>query len=289
MPHKPNLYQYSSLALACIGTGVESDAQAVYVDIDPDTILSLAPVEYYALEFNDMGANDFRFGKGIGTNYQEWCECSVFSSLLTFGGTASKVVHSDYLFTTTSYFVSALNEGVFINEDLQFNDGDTKMAFRFIPDWSIYYLFEGGDWYPEAIDKYVGIRFEDSLKCMHYGWIRCSVEDNGSKLTIKDYAYESKCDTGIKAGDVIGDTTVAIEEINVLDASVYSFNHTIYILLPSEVNNALVSIHDVLGKQVYFNEIISQSAQIELPEAKGMFLIKIRDGNNQFAKELYLN
>ncbi|HNA58980.1 MAG TPA: T9SS type A sorting domain-containing protein [Chitinophagales bacterium] len=284
-----NLAAYAVLAGSFLAFGKETAAQAVYVDIDPDTVLTAEPVEFFLLELNNKWAQDYIFGIGAGTYYADWCECYVFGRGVDLGGTESKVVYTNYQFSSDQYLASALDFGVMINEDLNFRDNDTKMAYKIIPDWSFYYVFEGGAWYPEAIDKYVGIRFTDTLDCLHYGWIRCSVEDGGSKITIKDYAYETKCDVGIAAGDMIGDTTVAIEDVNTLNALVYSFEKTIYI---NNLNftDCTIVIYNLQGQDVISQKIMQPNTIINMDQLPpGIYLLKLTSEDKIYSKELNIN
>ena len=276
------------MAVTFIASGAELGAQAVYVDIDPDTILSISTFsEDFRIELNNEFFEDYILVVGAGTYYADWCECNVLGSAINIGGSESKVVFTSYQFTSDQYLVSALEPGVLIGESLNFKDNDTKMAYRIIPDWSIYYVFDGGAWFPEAIDKYVGIRFEDSLDCMHYGWIRCSVEDGGSKLTIKDYAFETKCDVAIVAGDTIGDTTsIGISEINNLDAFVYSFGKEIFIH-NSTGENISITIYDNSGRQIMKTETIDNFAIVPMQkEMSGIYLVQLQCGEKKYLRKV---
>ncbi len=283
------LLKYSTSALTFIALKSNANAQAVYVDIDPDTVLSDPPNEAFLLELNDLGLIDFTFQKFIHTStYADWCECYEFMSRARIGGSGSKVVYTVYQFTSNQYLASALTPGVTINDALNFNQISGQLAYRIIPDFSFYYAFEGGDWFPEAIDKYVGIRFTDSLDCMHYGWIRCSVEDNGTKLTIKDYAYETKCDVGIVAGDMIGDTSVAINALNNLNANVYSFEKTLHIQTGS-AETYTVTISNVSGQQLFNNTISGPYTKIDLQYfAPGIYVVSLISGDLHFVKKVVI-
>ena len=282
-----NLAGYAALAGSFLAMSKETTAQAVYVDINPDTVLTGTPfAEHLGIEFNGTLAYDFLFGIGAGTYYADWCECFPFNQEVQLYGTESKVVYTNYQFSSDQYLVSALEPGVLINADLNFKDIGTKMAYKVILDGSFYYVFEGGAWLPETIDKYVGIRFTDSLDCIHYGWIRCSVEDNGTKLTVKDYAYETKCDVGIVAGDTIGDTTVPINEINSLDAVVYAFNKMLYVKTEQYSDCSLV-INNLQGQKLLerdLKEILTLIDLDRLPD--GIYLIRLTNQKSVFSKEV---
>ncbi|MBK7443838.1 MAG: hypothetical protein IPI65_20630 [Bacteroidetes bacterium] len=68
-------------------------------------------------------------------------------------------------------------------------------------------------------------------------------------LIIFDYAYESKCETGILAGDTIGDTSgVSISELNIF--KIYSFNNNIYVNIPN-YQNTQITVYDITGNKIY--------------------------------------
>lgn len=282
-----NLAGYAALASSFLALGKETAAQAVYVDINPDTVLTGTPfAEDLVIELNEIWGYDFLFDIGAGTYYADWCECFPFKQIVKLGGSESKAVYTNYQFSGDQYLLSAFEPGVIINADLNFKDIDTKMAYKVVPDWSFYYVFEGGAWLPETIDKYVGIRFTDSLDCMHYGWIRCSVEDNGTKITVKDYAYETKCDVGIVAGDTIGDTTVPINEISSLDAEVYAFKKMLYVKTEQYSDCSLV-INNLQGQKLLerdLKEILTLIDLDRLPD--GIYLIRLTNQKSVFSKEV---
>ena len=282
---KSKLLQYSSMAVTFIASGANTGAQAVYVDIDPDTVL-FPPYGEFAIDFNDFGLIDYRFENESWFGYAEWCECYEQFNGLLMGNSPSIAAYSDILFSSNTYFASALEFNQVIDSNLEFNNHNAYLAYHIIPDWSIYYVFEGGDWFPEAIDKYVGIRFEDTLDCMHYGWIRCSIEDGGSNLTIKDYAYETKCDVGIAAGDMVGNTTVGIEEINTLEASVYSFGESLY---TNVINFAecTLTICNLQGQEILHQYLTETNTVINMKfYPTGIYLIRLTDGDRFFIKKI---
>ena len=101
--------------------------------------------------------------------------------------------------TFTMYFPYALAEGENINDSLSFQEfGLEVVAFRYTTDKGAY-SHEGGEWYPEVLDHCLGVYFKDIEGGYHYGWIRCDVKNSGKEITVKDFAYEAKCDVGTAA------------------------------------------------------------------------------------------
>ncbi|MBP9136629.1 MAG: T9SS type A sorting domain-containing protein [Chitinophagales bacterium] len=283
------LLSYSTFALVYLQIH-DSEAQAVYTDIDPDVSLDMHGEAKY-IDMDNNGTTDYIFlnwsyntitydgefileqrlwiGPNLETN-------SVAASTVNFG---SGVIAYGYALAQSSLIDEFLN---FENIDLQ------RLAFK------NYYMsfgstWQGGFWYPELLDHYLGVYFIDSEDCKHYGWIRCDVMAEGRTLIVKDFAYESKCDLGIIAGDTIGDTTVAIDEINTLDVAIYSLENTIYINLDKIIGKIEVHIYDLVGKIIYSNQITEQSAFIRLSEPEGIYIVEIVSDKNKYSKKVYIN
>ena len=289
------LLQYSVISACFLAVQKDSEAQAVYTDVDPDIILD-SDNESAGIDMNNDEVFDFAFINRTGWFYTSSLFYISYFEVINAGPQSPNnemagqihVISPSYG-GSSIYLPYALAYGSLINSDLEFyNEGYQVMAYRYIQTDGDYFPY-GGYWYPEVFDRYLGVYFKDTADCYHYGWIRCDVKDNGRTLVIKDYAYEIKCDTGIKAGDVIGDTSVTVEEINTIDAVVYSFDNTIYINLNELYDDVKVSVVDITGKEIYSNSIIKQFTEIPLTQSTGIYFVKIISGNNQFTKKVHLN
>jgi len=295
LKQRDKLILYSKFAVAYLLIHSEAYGQAVYTDLEPDIVLSDGD-DYFALDIDDSGGYDFVFFNWTDTTYSETLGYKYLERLwvgpyaLNYAAVAGI---SNYISTAGyRYYPYALATGAIVNNDLSFQNWFyQRMAFR-----SNFYIGtipvqnDGGFWYPEVLDHYLGVRFVDSEDCLHYGWIRCDVKDEGRTLIIKDYAYELKCDTPFAVGDTVGDTTtVSITEINTLDAIVYSFDNSIYVNLNELANDVEIYVYDLMGKEVYSGVLINQSAQVKLNEAKGIYFVEIVSDNRQFTKKIYLN
>ncbi len=294
MKQENKLLQYSAMAVSFIYLN-EGNAQVVYTDIEPDVELH----ENYNAAFIDMddnGSMDFVLLKTSGS-YSHWdgSEYDLRFAHKFWAGpyisqneiAGSSVTHGEGYFPT--YKPYALSFGSMIDENLSFQYAPSQiMAYGFYTGstWIGYF----GAWAPDVNDKYIGVRFIDETSCLHYGWIRCSTTDTLKTLIIKDFAYEEKCEAGIVAGDTIGDTTsIAIYEINSLQADVYSFNKSIFINLNEFVNEIEIHIYDLNGKMIYSDQVVNSSTQIELNEANGVYFVELIDGEKKFRKKIYLN
>lgn len=270
---------------ACVLSAKTLSAQAIYTDLDPDVVVEMDP-EILNIDMNGDGVLDFAFLNEIYT-----IETSVFSepqsyieriwagpknpnnaiagAIQTYGS-----AESNYYFV---YFPLALVEGIIVDNHLTFQTyGYQRMAFA--NSNGIYHLLEGGNWYPEVIDHYLGIRFLDTLGCNHYGWIRCDVLEEGRVLVVKDYAYESKCDTSILAGDTIGDTTdiVGIEDNLLETAKIWSTENNIHIQIAANALPVICNVFNLEGQCIYRASINNISTEIQLSNiSKSLYIISL--------------
>lgn len=293
-----NLTGYSAMAFCFLSISKESKAQAVYTDISPDTLID-QELETFAVDLNNDGLIDFAFLRRsfsfLKTTYSSNYITSHFSALLVgpeqFGNQIAGTMNtiSPSYGATTNYYPYAIpfNETIDENMDFQY-DGYQFMAFRFRGEYSSYWPF-GGQWYPEVTDRYLGFYFKDTVNCFHYGWMRCDVKDFGNELVLKDFAYETKCDVNILAGDTIGDTTtVKITDLNTLKASVFSFENTVYINLNDLYKDIKVSVFDINGKEIYSNSIHKQFSSFVLDQPANIYLVKISSNKGGLTKKIYI-
>lgn len=282
--------QYSAFSVCFLAMRQITVGQAVYTDIDPDLMLDVSN-ETAVVDMDNNGNYDFAFIKfsfdfstysSIYSSHFEAIDAGPQSPNNAIAALTHVVSPSYGGFTI--YLPFALAEGVLIYDELAFNNnGYQRMAYRYTTVNGFYFPY-GGFWYPEVVDHYLGVRFVDTSDCLHYGWIRCDVLENGTKLTIKDYAYETKCDTGIPAGDIIGDTSVSVNEFNELNGVIYAFNSNVYITLNELPTNCRARITDMTGKEIYKGSLMSNFNVISLlNNPKGVYLVETYSNMHQLA------
>jgi uncharacterized protein YjdB len=178
------------LSLICSLT-VNTYAQIVYTDIEPDITTTLDPdmgslYEVYPIDFDNDGNKEFDFRwddySSIGYGYFLHITYFGIDNHMWLSGNANSYGAS---------YLQVVNENELIGPN--------------IPSGS------WGDSYPEPLiadnenmtfqqqgDKFIGVRITLS-GIVYFGWIRVSFDENKT-LTVKDYAYQSFANTPILAG-----------------------------------------------------------------------------------------
>jgi hypothetical protein len=270
-----------------------SIAEAVYTDVEPDIEIQFDG-QTAGIDMDNNGTFDFAFLKTSDT--YDWGSAQRLRRRIWAGPEfISNEIAGDYFYYSAgggvTYFPYALESSSVINNDLSFQYwGFQIMAIAIAnsntpSDW----VSHGGHWTFIEGFHFMGVRFYSDDECRHYGWIRCTVMDTANILVIHDYAFETKCETSILAGDLIGDTTVAVEEVLDLDAIIYCFNSTLYINMPLQINNANVEVYDLSGVMIYSDKITNQFTQLKLNDAKGLYVVELFAGENKLTKKIYIN
>ncbi len=291
------LQKYSGMSGVFLLLGNIADAQAVYTDIDPDIVIEFDG-QSTGIDMDNNGTIDFVFFKS-SWSYDYWNGSSTVWRFRRKIWAGPELITNEIAGETfthgagygTSYHPYALIEGIMINEELSFQNWDLQTmakgfyGFTFISSDTAW-VFDGGFWVPDKTEEYLGVYFVDENECMHFGWIRCTTADSTNRLIIHDYAYETKCDVGIAAGDTIGDTTVPINEINTLDAVVYTFNKILYVK-SEEYSSSKLVINNLQGQKILQQELIENLTIIDLAVFPlGNYVVTIINQEGVLVKEV---
>ncbi len=293
-----NSYALAAGCFLCVNQ--EASGQVVYTDVDPDIILNDGG-EAAELDMNNDGVPDFFFHNNSFQYYDtSWLSVRTMKNILVGPDEVGNALAgiSNYFNTGyngfTWYYPFALEQTITINEELTWQDTETQiMALRvFSEDGAV--VGSGGYCYwfnfaiPETTDHFLGVRFKDESELSHYGWIRCDVLDEGRTLIIKDFAYETEPEHPIIAGDTV--QYVNTEFITPgLNATVYTFNNTIYINLNELIIGFEIHVYDLTGKEVYSDNITNQFTQIELAETRGVYIAELTTTEKKYSKKIFIN
>jgi len=275
------LAAYSAFAAAVLSMQNETRGEAVYHDIDPDVVLA-EDFDFVYLDIDANGMDDFLF---LNFSYYYTDSSLVLYQFLeriwmipeySFNGAVGSMFDGYY---ANRYYPFALEASQLINEGLSFQFGSfQRMAFRTFSFWPSGMILQadGGNWYPEQTDKYLGITFQDEAEGIHYGWIRCDVQDSGRVLTIKDYAYEVHLNTGIKAGDVIGDTTsIDVNNPAEPEFQIWTYQNILHIKSDTEKIDYDLLVYNSVGELVYRDSNLLGNSSVPVNVAPGNYWVRI--------------
>jgi hypothetical protein len=226
------LLAYSLTAGAAVA-GSTAGAAIVYTELDPAVVIDGAPLAELVLDLNNDNIDDFRLERDTFSNYYAppVGNRSTFVNAVNFNTNGSEATYaSPYLAnrilasTSSGAFGAALAANVPVSgQNSGWTSGWPHLARarqgRIRNSWmtgsttsspgymtsSTYATgpYRYGPWHGQG-ERYLGLAFYIEGE-LHYGWVRCSVAEDLSSLTVLDYAYQSVPGVGILAGD-IGET-----------------------------------------------------------------------------------
>lgn len=295
---KFNLQGYSILAITFIAIHDNVSAEAIYLDI-PDTLININD-EAFQIDLNDDEIFDFEIVKrSFAFTKTTYYSGYVTSHLCALSIRPKNEGNSIAGFTEiwggssvsyfTVYFPYAIGEGINISNSLNFEHGGQQiLAFRYTT-YNGAYFPNGGIWYPEQNDHYIGVYFNDNSACNYYGWIRCDVMNNGKEILIKDMAYENNCETGILAGDTIGDTvTIGITQLTLFTPTIYSSGGAINIIVNKELVGAKCSIVNLESKTIYNGTLPEIINKFNMDVDDGIYFINITKNEYYYSNQLII-
>jgi len=281
------LKQYSILASPIIGLSAVSQAQISYHDVNPDYELGAQAGDFaeVAFDLNNDGITDFVFS--VFSKYQSDSEGPKFNKagIVPFQENGNAIVG----YTVTHipnkyYYASALN----VNDDI--NSG--KHFWDYFGDFGtfVYYQYPNhtfGQW-NDVTDGYMGFRLKDNGGNTHYGWMRLDVSKADARIVIKDYAYESTPDLGIKAGD----GEVPVENVNSKsDVKIFAYDKTLFIESIEQSSGTMkILVMDLSGKLMLQQESYDDHTQLSLKDfSEGIYLVSVVSGDKQTTKKISIH
>ncbi|MCR8666116.1 hypothetical protein NO995_00335 [Aestuariibaculum sp. M13] len=170
----------------CDESFIDDESGIIYTDIVPD-FSSVKADDYYNLDINNDGFIDFSF-----TSIRDsWCFLAEPFERLKNNAFVS--VSGPF----ESYIIP-LDQGKVISKVLEFptffDSYGGYVGMNFCDTFSTYCKYS----WENTEDKYVGLQFSVNSK-IYFGWARFDVK-NSNEWTIKDYAYNSKPNAPILAG-----------------------------------------------------------------------------------------
>jgi hypothetical protein len=299
---KFTIQSYSTFSAAVLIPALSLNAQAVYVDAEPDIIIDYDINDVTYIDLDGNGVSDFGFYKysnqgyissyyGGTYGYYEW---QVIRVIVPGENGLHATEHSSS--SGTWLVMNVLESGDQISDENLFETHDSVMVSR-RREVSSLYAYPLGDWFaegpwrniPEFPDRYLGLRFTDETECIHYGWLRCAITEEEGKLTIKGWAFESKCDVAILAGDKIGDTSIIIdiEQELLAEINIYSTGKDIY--FENVLEKAMVKIFNNNGQLVQNLDLIPPQNRITLDGfSSGIYIVELETASFNISQKVFI-
>jgi hypothetical protein len=289
---KFSLKEYSTLAGVILTCGKLSMGQVIYTDLEPDIILDAGNLY---IDLDDNLINDFNFKKIILQN-SNTSDIICYSTAIfgfTCVNTGNSIIGTEVILGND--IVSPLNYGDPINNSAQFNDDywqyitlkDREIGCLYSNPLSPWDYANLGNWAASIDeDKYIGVKFKgEDENCVYYGWVRCVLSDSLDILTIKDFAYNSNCGTGLIAGMLITETENKI----IIEPHIRLVGDEIFIEIDESQVNANCKVVNLAGqvvKSVNLSSAISIFNIADLPS--GILIFKLYDANLSYTKKVFL-
>lgn len=303
--NKSTLMGYSALAVAFLSAGKEADAQIIYTDIDPDTIIAV-DAAFYELDLNADGTPDFTLTKRFLASYNP----TIYT---TYGGVFAGSIQLNHIYGTAQGSNALLGEvspygfqypfamdlddeicdgGAWLNGNYQ--SLAYSYGYKLIIGTGLYsyvQLSGDGNWFGGQTDKYLGLKLQDEGNT-YYGWLRMDVAADNIAFAIKDYAFQSIADSCIRAGQLVDDTVVVESVADFPETfNVYSFGNTIaWQDRSGNWSNGTLMVYNING-QLVIEHMMSGAAngKLELPFiASGIYQLVYKNEDRIFTRKLFL-
>lgn len=290
------LKKYSLFSAAYLLMQNYINGEVLYFDIDPDVVLDEKD-EFYNLDVDLDGTNDFKFNNYsfyfsyTAGYYGEFISNWLVQDILIRSSHPNLyIAGSSNLapWEITEYYPYALNAGEAVSEGLNWQNPDFHvMAVRIFYDSGGILGLTNGNWYPEAIDHYLGFKFLDNADSIHYGWLRCDVKDEGRTLIIKDYAYEEQNNFKIIAGS--HSSATPIKDKNFDEINIYSYDSDIIVEFGNGISGSEIQVLNLAGEIILVKSVDTQFNRISLQEKEsGYYFVKVNIKEDQYTKKVFI-
>ena len=280
-----NLKHYSAMLSVFLLAEDTANAQIAYVDIEPDIQIDKYSGAF-ELDIDLDGDSEFRFFFGYLSYFpglSSWFIKERGPSLKALNYPEDAFEGIDY---PTGAAIRAYAFDIEESGQINFSDSWIGNYGAFVCGreywsfgWGSFFKYEIGFWKGEVFDKYLGIRFQDAENQTHYGWIRCDAPDSSRVLIIKDYAWQTKPDTPIAAGDT--SITTSVEDAQSIIFSLYPNPAGNFITVRHYTSEILqLQIYDMAGQIVLTTQLMSSAEDIHIEHlAEGTYIVLLK--NNQ--------
>jgi hypothetical protein len=270
---KLNVYAAAAGTLAVAGA---ANAQVVYTDINPDTVLHDSL--FYNLNMDNAGLPEFRFET---IEYQLSSGVANIAAVGPISNANNAILGS--LYSSSIPVPFSMNNGDSISgtnanwQDQTVNGGAQYLA-------GVYGSYSIGNWIG-VNDKYMGVRFRIGTNT-HYGWVRLSVSAGADTITIKDYAYQTLPGVGITAGQLVGLPKYSDNQ----NISIFASQNTVVLRNTEHDKGGIVRIVNTMGETISETAITEENMRISLDgKAAGIYFVEVLRNDERFTKKVYIH
>lgn len=270
---KLNAYAAAAGTIAAAGA---ANAQVVYTDINPDTVLHDSLI--YNLDFDNNGQPEMRFET---VSYQASSGIINLAVVNVLGNANNAVLGS--LYSSSYPFPFSMNNGDSISStNTNWQAQTMNNGIQYLG--AVYGTYTFANWLG-VNDKYLGVRFRIGANT-HYGWVRLSVTSNADTITIKDYAYQTLPGVGITAGQLVGMPKYNDNQ----NISIFASQNTVVIRNTEYNKGGIVRIVNTMGETISETAITEENMRISLDgKATGIYFVEVVRNDERFTKKVYIH
>ncbi|MBK6447005.1 MAG: T9SS type A sorting domain-containing protein [Bacteroidetes bacterium] len=273
----------SVLIIAAMMFSVSANAQIIYTDVNPDSVISAVSIPSttsYNIDLNNDGISDFKIScrRTFGI-----CPLDPSSRLYT-NFISDSALNSNAVVAATSTLASAMN----------FNDS-IYSGLSFSPSGYLRRNSAGGPCtgtsgvWPNSIDCYLGLKLIVGSNT-YYGWARMQVSVGSGipSCTIKDYAYNSIPNQPILAGQTSTTGTIENSFASAINLFPNPADNHLTISFGNNNKKAEVTITDITGNIIH-TTTANETNKIEVNTnefAKGIYIVQIQAAGFVSTKKL---
>ena len=261
-------------------------SQIIYTDVEPDSLISVIELPgssgYYYINLDNDNMSDFSFQHFVP-------DSNNFKTIeMRFWGEDHSAQPYGEVLLNSSQYPSKLAENSKIDSSSGFkwgNGTNSSSNCQWVVNRSQTSNWKSGD------EGYLALRIQKNNH-WHYGWLKMKVLNNVRGFIIMEYAWNSKADEPINAGQKT--TTDVTDELPATNNyALYPNPATDYITINIKPSEGLaVEIYDILGVKMQTTPITSTSLSNWVVNFKidvshlpvGLYLVKIGNRVEKFVK-----
>lgn len=241
-PASKNIGQWlgcSTMATALLALCQKAEAQAVYVDIDPDAVLmnETLDIDFDSDGITDISIVNLPYSYGTGLLYGD--AYMPLPGDTKVKGDAAPLVNADVLPIGAVLAPSDTNfRHTYVGNLISILTIDGEGPY-----------FVRGNWLGQT--GFVGLSFTAGDGQTHYGWVELTVPESVFHVSVKAYGYQSMPDSSITAGEkalIPTGITANTAEILSMQASPNPFTNAVRIQLAHGMGTAHVQLLNAMGE-----------------------------------------